>query len=69
MHRTLPPASEMLRPCVFCDNPVIQAKGRIATNRKAGYGKTGMAHEECWAYDKRTEEELGNATVSDTETD
>lgn len=65
MHRVLPPPAEATRPCVFCDQPVLQIKGRIATNRNLGYGKTGMAHEECWAMDKMASHE----SVSNSRTD
>lgn len=50
MHRAVPAPGEVRRPCVFCDETVLQVHGRLATNQVTR--KTGMAHEHCWANDK-----------------
>lgn len=59
MHRQVPVPGEVRRPCVFCDETVLQVHGRLATNKITK--KTGMAHEHCWANDKmRQRDELSN---------
>ena len=63
MHRSVPPMGQARRPCVFCDETVLQAQGRIASNRSNGYSKTGMAHELCWANDQ-----LGQCNENDSKT-
>jgi len=50
MHRANPPMGEVRRPCVFCNNTVLQVHGRIATNKVTR--KTGMACQHCWEQDQ-----------------
>lgn len=43
------PATESNRRCNICDEPILDAKNSLYTNRDAGYGNIGRAHDTCIA--------------------
>jgi hypothetical protein len=59
VHRAVPAFGQVRRPCVFCDEIVLQAQGRLATNDVTK--KTGIGHEHCWEADQLRKHETDSA--------
>lgn len=43
------PSKEFIRKCNICDEPILDAQNSMYTNRDAGYGNIGRAHDSCIA--------------------
>lgn len=43
------PSTEVNRTCNICTEPIGTSKNSLYTNRDAGYGNIGKAHDDCIA--------------------